>query len=349
MHSVSPPGYEGCPCTSIVVARSHARRLLHAAAITFVVAVAVLVALGTTAFAQDASPDADAAAACGPTAACPVDELPLPAPAADAATPSTAVLMFFWGVGCPHCEEAKPFVDALERDEPRLRTERIEVRQDPEGRRRFLETMKRLGASAAGVPTFVVGDAYVVGYVKGETEREVIALVRRALRPNEATAAEPTSPRKLNVPLIGDGRSCVGFATCAHAHHGARRWSEPLRDVGADRPSRNPPPREEEESDAPLRGRLRHDVGRRLLRLHDGLGGALPARRLLACRDDDPRRRAAGHGAHQPEGDRLVQEGAIARHPRQGQARPLSADARDRRRRERPGGSRRHPRRWRSS
>ncbi|MBL9109690.1 MAG: hypothetical protein JNM74_10480, partial [Myxococcales bacterium] len=33
-------------------------------------------------------------------------------------------LVFFWGVGCPHCEEAKPFVDTLERERPDLRVVR---------------------------------------------------------------------------------------------------------------------------------------------------------------------------------------------------------------------------------
>jgi hypothetical protein len=75
----------------------------------------------------------------------------------------------------------------------------VEVRQDAEGRRRFLETMKELGANAIGVPTFVIGKAYVVGYVKGETDREVGAQVRRALAPR----TEPSAPRSIALPFIG--------------------------------------------------------------------------------------------------------------------------------------------------
>lgn len=126
---------------------------------------------------------------------------------ADSAThdPTAVVLVFFWGVGCPHCEEAKPFVDALEREETRLRVERIEVRRDPEGRKRFIETMRRLGATGAGVPTFVVGDGYIVGYARGETDAEVRALVLRALRPTDAVAGarEGSGSRTMSVPLIG--------------------------------------------------------------------------------------------------------------------------------------------------
>jgi glutaredoxin len=100
-------------------------------------------------------------------------------------------LVFFWGVGCPHCEEAKPFVDTLERERPDLRVVRVESRKDPEGRRRFVDTMNGLGASAVGVPTFVVGERYVTGFVKGESEAQV------------------RSPRR-DTPPRDRGRSCGG-------------------------------------------------------------------------------------------------------------------------------------------
>ncbi len=116
------------------------------------------------------------------------------------ASPSEAVLLFFWATGCAHCEHAKPFVDALEKEQPRLRVERIEVRRDPEGRRRFIATMDRLGVGPAGVPTFVVGDASVIGYVAGDTDRAVRAIVRRALGEDERAEARA---RGVRVPLLG--------------------------------------------------------------------------------------------------------------------------------------------------
>lgn len=87
-------------------------------------------------------------------------------------------LVFFWGVGCPHCQAAEPFVRTLERENPGLRVERIEVRQDAQGRARFLQTMRALHAGAVGIPTFVLGDAYVVGFTGAATEAEVRALLR---------------------------------------------------------------------------------------------------------------------------------------------------------------------------
>lgn len=109
-----------------------------------------------------------------------------PPPSAEPEGAATVTLLFFWGVGCPHCEEAKPMVDALAKEHPRLVVEAIEVRKDPEGRRRFLETMKELDAAAAGVPTFVVGREIVVGYTKDATDKQLRTIVVKALRERPA-------------------------------------------------------------------------------------------------------------------------------------------------------------------
>jgi len=176
----------------------------------------VALALGfdaRTALAEAAAPDAVASAidtGCDASGSiCGLDEPPAPASAPpgdggageDAA--STIPLLFFWGVGCPHCEEAKPFVDALAKEHPRLRVEAIEVRRDPEGRRRFIETMQRLGAGAVGVPTFVAGDAYVVGFAKGDTEAELRAMIDRAARAAPPAGPNASAPRVVSVPLLG--------------------------------------------------------------------------------------------------------------------------------------------------
>lgn len=118
-----------------------------------------------------------------------------PPPPARPPEPERKRLLFFWGVGCPHCEAAKPFVSALERETPGLTVERVEVRQDTAGRSRFIDSMRRLQASAVGIPTFVVGDAYVVGFTGEATEREV-----RALLQGKPTAQ---SPRSVELPMIG--------------------------------------------------------------------------------------------------------------------------------------------------
>lgn len=113
-----------------------------------------------------------------------------------------ATLVFFWGVGCPHCEGAKPFVARLIRERPDLTVERVEVKNDPNGRRRFIDAMQRLGAQAVGIPTFVVADEYVVGFVEGATEKQVIALVDRALGAKQHPAGVPGT--LVSLPWFGD-------------------------------------------------------------------------------------------------------------------------------------------------
>jgi len=118
--------------------------------------------------------------------------------------PPRATLSFFWGVGCPHCEAAKPFVDRLARENERLDVERIEVRRDAAGRARFLRTMERLDVAAAGVPTFVVGDEAVVGYVEGRTDALVRAMVDRALGLEAATGSrDAREDQVVELPAFG--------------------------------------------------------------------------------------------------------------------------------------------------
>jgi len=58
--------------------------------------------------------------------------------------------------------------------------------------------MKRFDATALAIPTFVLGDAYVVGYVKGETDKRLRALVAAALQSRRANAGQDTTSVALN-------------------------------------------------------------------------------------------------------------------------------------------------------
>jgi thiol-disulfide isomerase/thioredoxin len=104
------------------------------------VALALLVAFSlllgrASARAADAGAGADAGAECGQGNVCGIDEpvASASASAGGAVAAAPVTLLFFWGVGCPHCEEARPLVEALSREHPALRVEAIEVRRDPEG------------------------------------------------------------------------------------------------------------------------------------------------------------------------------------------------------------------------
>ncbi len=98
--------------------------------------------------------------------------------AGDVSSLAPSHLVFFWGVGCPHCEAAKPFVEALAKERPSLTIDRVEVRKDPDGKRQFIATMRELGLTSPGIPAFVVGGEAVIGFSPGSTEAKVRALLR---------------------------------------------------------------------------------------------------------------------------------------------------------------------------
>lgn len=115
-----------------------------------------------------------------------------------------ARLTFFWGVGCPHCEAAKPTVAALGGEFPGVSVEAVEVRQDPIGRARFVQAMRDLEVSAAGVPSFVIGREVIVGFSDRSTPNELRAMLRWAVGGADAGRAAPArSNAPIELPWIG--------------------------------------------------------------------------------------------------------------------------------------------------
>ena len=92
---------------------------------------------------------------------------------------------YYWGVGCPHCARAKPFVAKLRKQHRDLRFEAHEVRKNKDGRRRLAKEVKRLGIRDPGVPLFVCGDEHVMGWVSGETQPAVREMIARCKRPEQ--------------------------------------------------------------------------------------------------------------------------------------------------------------------
>ncbi|HSM92145.1 MAG TPA: NrdH-redoxin [Anaeromyxobacteraceae bacterium] len=114
-----------------------------------------------------------------------------------AAAPPPADLVVYWGIGCPHCEDARPAVEALLARNPGLSVEWIEVRLDADARRRFEAEGARLGLQSLGVPTFVVrGREAIVGFQRGVTEGRLEA----ALRPGGDDALH----RAVRLPWLGE-------------------------------------------------------------------------------------------------------------------------------------------------
>ncbi len=87
----------------------------------------------------------------------------LKANVARAAEPTT--VYFFWGEGCPHCAEEKPFLEKMEDKYPELEVKSFETWNNQENQKLFQKIAAAYDIQARGVPTTFIGNyAPIVGY-----------------------------------------------------------------------------------------------------------------------------------------------------------------------------------------
>lgn len=78
------------------------------------------------------------------------------------ATPAT--LWYFWREGCPFCDQAEPWVEALDQRFPDLTIQKVGVTRDPMAQAVFVRMMEERGRRASAVPTFILDDEVWVGF-----------------------------------------------------------------------------------------------------------------------------------------------------------------------------------------
>jgi len=110
---------------------------------------------------------------------------PAPAPAA-APAPDIEV---FVREGCPHCAEAKVFLEALARERPQARILIRDLQQDAQAVARLRELLARYPGMSPGVPAFHVGGELLVGFSGPETT----GVRLRQLLDGAAAAAPPAA------------------------------------------------------------------------------------------------------------------------------------------------------------
>ncbi len=98
-----------------------------------------------------------------------------------AQTADPVYIYFFWGDGCPHCAEAKPFLAGLTQRFPRVQIRDFEVWYHPENRDPFVRMAAKFGFEPSGVPTIFIGDRYWVGYARDPIGKEIEAYVGACL------------------------------------------------------------------------------------------------------------------------------------------------------------------------
>ncbi|MDD3762037.1 MAG: glutaredoxin family protein [Nevskiales bacterium] len=121
------------------------------------------------------------------------------AQAAEAARADDAPLIVYVREGCPHCRDAKAYLETLGTQRPELTIVLRDVGRDPVARVE-LETRSRLaGIWPPGVPTFVYRDRTLVGFATAERSGpDILAL----LAPTDAPAAKDGDDT-VDAPLFG--------------------------------------------------------------------------------------------------------------------------------------------------
>ena len=139
-------------------------------------------------------------------------------------------IYYFWGDGCPHCAEEKPFLEELERRWPQVQVRDFEVWYTPENRPRLLAMAKAYGIDPAGVPITFIGERAWVGFgerLKPEMQDQVQRCIETGCpQPDDYVAERSgTTPsvgatsdleRTITLPLLGEidlARHSLWFTT----------------------------------------------------------------------------------------------------------------------------------------
>jgi glutaredoxin len=85
----------------------------------------------------------------------------LPAAASELACPSMDVYL---RDGCPHCADAKAYLQQLQQRHPDLSIRYHEVGSDPQALRELLRLSQQYGIEQAGVPSFLICEAFYAGF-----------------------------------------------------------------------------------------------------------------------------------------------------------------------------------------
>ncbi len=123
------------------------------------------------------------------------------------------VRMFvFWGEGCPHCDEQKPFLRELEQRYPELEIREFEVFRTDAHHQLFIALSVAHGIEPGSVPTAFVGGGAWVGDGP-QIRREMEATIRQEIAdlgdsgeqpgPADPVPAEHENDNEIDIPLIG--------------------------------------------------------------------------------------------------------------------------------------------------
>lgn len=85
-------------------------------------------------------------------------------PSASPTIISSTTIYYFWGDGCPHCEDIKPFMDNITQKYPDANIQVLEVWKNQTNQKIYTQVNAAAGLSTPpGVPEVVLGNTVLVG------------------------------------------------------------------------------------------------------------------------------------------------------------------------------------------
>ncbi len=141
---------------------------------------------------------------------------PLPALADSAPRADNPTLFFFWGIGCPHCEDAKPFVEYLGQSYPGIRIHSLEVVKNKNNLNLMERMVRERGAESSGVPVFIIGKSVFSGFNHTMTRgiEEAISEEIARKKPGGEPSARPPARKEadtISLPFFGK-RDAASFS-----------------------------------------------------------------------------------------------------------------------------------------
>jgi thiol-disulfide isomerase/thioredoxin len=122
---------------------------------------------------------------------------------------SPVVLEFFWSAKCPHCQQARPFIEELAREYAWLEVRSHELTSSQDNVARYQSMAAKLGEQASSVPAFFICDRMYVGYDQPEGVGRVLRQALLECRDlGRATSQESQAlplginPEQMSLPLF---------------------------------------------------------------------------------------------------------------------------------------------------
>ncbi len=120
------------------------------------------------------------------------------------------VFYLFHSYTCARCKDARDFVTELKVRYPGIEFRTLEVEKSRENQALLMELARELGIQTPGVPVFVFGTSYIIGFKEGNrAKRHVVSMIELELRQRPSTrlpASLPlfgsVDPRTLSLPIF---------------------------------------------------------------------------------------------------------------------------------------------------